>query len=489
MRRSYINWNDAADCLPEKSDREYLVADVYEKETRILICKFYRKGDIVNLRYRKECAPEPKSAEDKLIRAIFGEMIMPFEVEEDGFYEKVPTHSDEDTEVAERLDKVGDGGLDYGVHVYWAELPCAPNGAMHPYDVEDEGARRAAEYREDRDQEFRDSIDAFCNGENEYMKAYRAIHKDPENAFKGREIGHGIILDGKDESYKTAAVVSALVLTAGKQIKDEIPEEDQKKAWEDREVGEAVYTKISEIIKQIWENAETGFEFPHRIFRRTYWLTCRYFMYDKNLNNDDLCFDYAFRLLRKHDIFDRWVEMQQSILPENVLYGVLARSVVSAGFRGNRAVHLVEIGAPEIIMANEFRMVTEAMLVMFSTIVEPITEEKAVELFGDVNGFFCGKYDFGSQYGFTTDGEWCEYNPIRSSGSCAEDENGNPVLPDYGTDENGDSVRFDTYHYVWEEGDNAFFERGEGEEQEDGSYTWEKGKAYKITSYRTLARA
>ena len=67
-----IDWIDIKVAVTSVSGREYLVANILNDEAKYVLCKYYRKGDVAWLNLKEECAPEPKTTEEKLLRSIFG---------------------------------------------------------------------------------------------------------------------------------------------------------------------------------------------------------------------------------------------------------------------------------------------------------------------------------------------------------------------------------------------------------------------------------
>ena len=463
MRRSFVAWNKYPDVVPEETDREYLISGLIEnKESYIRISKYYKKGNKVRLLYREDHFPEPKTDEENLLKVLgffdYREVI----VEKDGFYSIETTINGTYEDCCQDLVCESDGD-----ELYWAELPIPPLGYEHPYDVEDRQKAWVENIKKDQEREATEELNE-CIRNNRYSSLIPKAFPD----LQCPETFLGIIVKPDQNALKKAICFCGALTETG--------------LWAHQQFTAATITKAEELFEEdpsvlngIVDKviAHVGEQLPDDIEMKSLLsiIAIRYCLQKQ----DELNYETFFRFAAKSKAFHYFVKRNESILPKNVLTGVLAEILTKGYIRYSRLIRLAELKAPEVIIQNELRILVETLVILFLKIDKPITPELAVELYGTNDAAFGGHYDFGSQYGFTPDGKPCEYDPAVSSGVCGQDENGDAYIPLYGEDEDGNRVRYHARKYLWDGNDDYFYEN-KWVETEDGEEELVGGKAYKV---------
>jgi hypothetical protein len=171
LNRSFVLFKTLAEDKPPVADREYLVAIKDEDgEASFKIAKWYEVGKTVNLEYKPEFEPEAKTAEERLIKAIFGGATKTVTVKTPGFYIVTSDYGQRNNEDCNNeLWCINEDYADSDVS--WAELPFAPKGTVHPYDAQIKRDRARELYVLGKRDEYIQSLESYLNN-NEIIKSF-----------------------------------------------------------------------------------------------------------------------------------------------------------------------------------------------------------------------------------------------------------------------------------------------------------------------------
>lgn len=468
LNRSFVLFKTLAEDKPPVADREYLVAIKDEDgEASFKIAKWYEVGQTVNLEYKPEFEPEAKTAEERLIKAIFGGAMKTVTVKTPGFYIVTSDYGQQDNEdCSNELWCINEEYADSDVS--WAELPFAPKGTVHPYDAQTKRDRARELYVLEKRDEYIQSLESYLNN-NEVIKSfggmdiYANIIADEKKGL-GDRIVQGLVLSYDYVDYLESHVAAAMLVQARDLILKKYGAHFIKQAacdWENDHDG----TKYEEMHKLVMSEILSKNDFCVTAYKQSYafgsivLLLIRIICMSAKYQLDEPNYYLAHGKGRLQKYVGTHLENKFEDM--RVLSVVIARALERLNLRTNRYVRLCELGAPDVIRYNEFRILASYVRFFFQKIVCAVTPEVAVSKLGTNEADFGGCYDFASQYGITTAAKQAPYDPSIDDGDIFRiDKNGLLIVPYKGVDVEGNEVRYSEPYCEWDPGTNTFCMNG-----------------------------
>ncbi len=429
MKHNTTKWSLLTkECHPEE-ESDYLVAQNIDGVADMEKCTWYKKGTKIScllMPDKRKPITKEMSTEERLLQQLFGDqesIVIP----EDGFYRISYNPDYKEDEYEDFMEfPVLYGG--YNNEIYWASLPVAPFGLMGQYEADREDkieqSERKKEYEEKETKKLDDAI--------EHLTPEIYGTKDGWMDFARDLSGNYMAVRFKmnDMTRKRIVIAAAQAINFMNHFCEKYSDEEIVEAYSASRRGEnEKLTEIYEyIIRYIVDNDASGYA-RHPKTRYVRWLI-RSFI------------NKPFPIGKHHGSREDWLRAYKSIFNVMKLQMWEKISIVEmshcATSRMMRITKLLEIGAPEIIMRNEMRLLCEYLLHIIGEPIEP------TEQFADV-------------FGWTTDGEWVgkKYTYMNEEGEEEEEPPYPQDLPDY--DENGFEIvyMFNTETGEWEADDAA----------------------------------
>lgn len=470
LERSFVLFKTLAEGKPVVSNRQYLVATKdFDGEANFVIAYWYDKGDTVRLDYKPEAAPEPSTMEERLLRAIFGGPTKDVTVETDGFYIVTSDYgiSDENADCMNDLFFVN-GDYD-NTDVSWAELPFAPKGTVHPYDMQDKRARERARLAEEKREEYIEKLETYITNSPSLQSfggfdVYKNIAKREREGGAANVISRGLVIGFDYVDYLESLAAAACIIEAGDLLYGNYSPEFIAQAaedWVERHDGSKYDEMHNFVYENIFKTNDLFLAYGKRAsdFRKIVLVLIRmlYMSTKDQLDDDNFHFYLSERHLRKI-IGEHLIEKFENMKIVSVF---VARCTLSISMREMRYRRLLDIEAPAVILYNEFRVLAEYIRYLFQPIVKAATASDAINIIGTNDADYGGHYDFGSYYGVTTDAKNAVYAPPCDDGNVyREDRNGVRTVPYKGIDADGNEEFYSEYDCNWDPEDTTFVKRG-----------------------------
>lgn len=392
--RAFVRWirydekND--ETMPE-SGKEYLVSvclpdsDIKSSETKIAC--FYTKGSIVTLKTEhslKERDTETynrQSAEERLLANIFGgNYETKAEIKDSGFYIITGDEGRNEEEYPDCITipvRIGEGA-----EIYYSELPMSPKGYTHPYDCSEAFNEMLAERKARTEEELMENYRSTIDGNEELRGYYDCLgswkdFKDPEtNLYWSRGLCYDI---NEDKVKRTLALIHTCVLVLGKLNNDYT---DEKLSAELKKCGDTLGF-VNKMYKKAGIKNENGNGSFSNIRTKLFIMT--------NIAAK------ARGISPEYNWFKAFCDETKPFSKETETYRtVYAELMRLLKWRVNRIIMLKDMGAPEIILNNEYRMAFEMA-------------------YGYFNKPVCPAKDFSRFYGITPEGDNAEYDPAKTA--------------------------------------------------------------------------
>lgn len=345
IRKAYVDWQKLTEHTKLTNRKEYMVCVPSEDGTGSFSCAtWYEKGTVIHVPMADDMVPDgmEPTAEERLLRALFG-ATRPFVIPEDGFYQMICNSdclrngsNDEFGGCPEEAVCVGnrygwDGGAG-ALPVYWAETPLLPEG-LHADGCSGRIRRPDDEKMKEQDRDLLERIsgDAVANA------AYRGLC---EEAVPGDDAVDLMI--GQAVYSITPRQAGTTVDSAWAMCRAIAAVSDQEFLRLKRDMKGKKAEEAERVLRSFCKRWEIpGFQLG-LLFRYMDYLLddCRGF------------YDYRDRRLTRGGL--------GSLHMPAVLQEAWARA--SLPYRVGRFVKLLQIGAPEIILANELRVLAERLL-------------------------------------------------------------------------------------------------------------------------------
>lgn len=366
IRKAFVDWKKLDGDTALENRKEYLLAvPMDDGEAALDKATWYEKGTVIDIPLKEGALPSGKAmtAEEKLLVALFGAG-KPFVVPEDGFWKVTSDYGVDEGELngafagcSEQAVCLGnrsgwDGGPG-GIPVWWAEMPILPKG--------DKPEKKEAAKPEGLYRDFGEMLERIWS-DPVSASAYKYFCRDASDpdAMCDVSIGQAV--------YSLTAYCIAMTLDAAWAMcraLAEVPEEEVLKLRDSMD-GVTV------------DKARAAFE----AFCVRYAIPAArrrlVFCYADYLRED--CGDfyhYRDKLMSAGGL--------KSLNMPAVLQESWARATMP--WRVGRLVKLTAMGCPEIILANELRILTERMLAA-----------------SDARSIVCVGPDFDAMYGVMPDG-------------------------------------------------------------------------------------
>lgn len=366
-RQAFVNWERVTkDNVPE-SGKEYLVAEVCavdEKEVSIGLAIWHNKGDVVKLACKLQDITE-LSAEERLLQAIFGkekEYVIP----EAGFYEKTKDPNrvrcfadiEELADIEEVVVKLSDD-------IFFTEKPLVPEGYLSEEqakkNLEITRKRNYEKHLEERTETVKTAMEANSNL-NEVVTSVIGTKKVSANEMMNRKLSvPGIRIECETSTLEAAEFAgSAYNIVEGmhKILKSEGGEEKVKEILKEAQTTGHLAPTVKTMIDTNADITNIGAGIQYMI---------QYFEY---LNAPTGYYFYRGKYLAKKKYTD---------IPTLVLAAYLMSKTM---YRLYRCCRLRELNAPDIIMTNEIRMLTDHMIAHSHVRNLAVNEEDFAEMFG-----------------------------------------------------------------------------------------------------------
>lgn len=406
IRQPFVNWNTLETAKPNKAGVSYLVAIPSGETVTYDFAKYLHKGDTVNIDYIKgehiltQEQKDAMSPEERLLTIIFGTKYE-FTAPEDGFYiefhQDYDDFNDESNEFKDCMYQM----VKLNTDTFWSDMPIAPTGFI----TENEHiARMAADNKnmkmrhdEQRCNDMLDKID-----ESEFTKiTYDIISGHRPVSFDLNEIQFHLGGIYTITTYRIAQNVLSVhqVFELMKYMID----------------NNVTYQNIGEKICNILETVATPDEankqidgvfdelLSHVEMSNVAKAIAKSILYDLKMTYEDASgvpspYEYRLRAMKKYN-------NDKEHLAEILINEECSGKIIN---RYTRLSRLYSLGAPEVIMVNEFRMLAECLM--------PIIEAKR---FTDVNPEIFGK-NFGVNADYTRYENCDEYDETDSDDSSDE---------------------------------------------------------------------
>jgi len=492
MKRSYIDWTDLKKEKPGVSDRKYLVTQSDGTEMDYKVCKWYKAGDKVQLILKPEFEPaaETLNAEQRLLKAIFGGVSKTVTVKQDGFYIITSDFGNEgNKDCVNDLILIAEGSEEES-DCYWAELPFVPAGHKHPYDAQDEREKRIKAEKAISDEEFIDSLKEYVKGHEIYRNYLANSEYDGYMDSVGSD-AHEMLVQGlvvtSDRQVRIMSTAFAMMfIDLVKTVKNNFGTEELKAAseqWIDSKGKEnslykAIFEKLYSLLPDMGFYKSQG-----RAFR----------MFDEALSAVNIlympepevpCRRYLFEQAHGRLGENMMKRHEGSGLSMNAMCAVITEVFLRLKLRVERYLKLDSIGAPAIIMRNEFREVCDWTAMLYFKNMRPATEDDGKKFKGSNEAPFGGYYDFSHMYGITPEGYSAERSYASERGPVLCDTDGVATIPYEGQDEEGNIVKYHSHMHEWnyDEDRESFWELVEDPEDPDGNLV--RGIKYRIISWK-----
>lgn len=507
MVRSFVYFERLSEKKPDIPGRDYLVVDCTAQSYDIAIapkyciCKYYKKGETISLPYRPECVPEEQKVdtnatpEQRLLSMIFG-LSKPFKIPKSGFYKlvapnEVAEYTDDDsyvqTDCFESIVPLAEN-IEEEKYIFWAELPFAPDGYNHPYDMQAEFDRRMKSAQNRIDEEYIERLEDFINNDmtfenlelKDLMSEYFDLKRNDDNVTC---IGSGLVVKQSYKSFLESVITVRLI-----QICLEFA--DSKMTDIEDHMSDIKY--LDNIVRSIFDECPEFVKLKSvhgasKILGMVIFFV--EMVYIKNLFIERTL--SYFIHISKCRSFDRFYHENEKVIyneyAARIVFGNMLRRLHNRLYRYDT---LAELGAPAIILGNELRMAADIISIVFADIEGVITKESAEEFFGTNEAMHGGCYDFGSIYGIDVDGNRAEYDPPVLSGPSLEDENGFNTVPYIAVSKNsGEEVRYNAMKHQWDPDSDIFcsYDYDNEAEYEEDAIIIDENDIYEIKSYRKYA--
>lgn len=463
LERSFVLFKSLAEKKPAVSNRQYLVAvKDTDNEADFKICTWYEKGDTVFLKYKPECAPKAVTAEERLLNAIFSGANKQTTVKESGFYLVTADYGCDDPDNDDCVNDLiriesdnGDG------NIFWAELPFAPMGAVHPYDAQDKRDRENKRRILENFEKYIADLEVFLSSDPVIaeiggLESYKSVI-DEEKAGLGRHVMRGMVVELNYVDYLESLAASALLVRAGRLIQSKYSNdfiEEAAAEWKESKSLDK-YNEMRSYVHSELFGKESVFNSYYRRMARLkssvdilvhiIFMSTAEQLADPN--------HYVSASLRKI-VYAHLKEQFEEPRVFGVFTADCTRRIRN---RVVRYANLSSLDAPVVILMNEFRILAENMRYLYQDIVKAAEPADAISEFGTNEADYGGCYDFGSYYGVKTNGVNTYYDPPVTTGEhYLVTENGLHVVPYLGIDKDGNEVRYSEYYYDWVPGESKF---------------------------------
>lgn len=463
LERSFVLFKSLAEKKPDVSNRQYLVAvKDTDAEADFKICTWYEKGDAVFLTYKPECSPKAITAEERLLNAIFSGANKRVIVKESGFYLVTADYGCDDPDNDDcvndliRIDSDnGDG------NIFWAELPFAPADAVHPYDAQNKRDRENKRRMRENLEAYTADLEVFLSSdpiiaEVGGLESYKSI-MDEEKAGLGRRVTRGMVVEFSYVDYLESLAASALLVRAGRLIQSEYNDDFITLAAAEWKASKSL-DKYEEMRSYVHNNLFGKDSMFKSYYRRMARLkssvdTLIHIIFMSTAEQLADPNHYVSTGLRK-TVYTHLKEQFEEPRVFGVFTADCTRRIRNCIVRYAK---LSDLGAPVIILMNEFRILAENMRYLYQDIVKAAEPADAIAEFGTNEADYGGCYDFGSYYGVNTDGTNAYYDPPCTSGDYYPvTENGLHIVPYIGVDKDGNEVRYSEYRHSYVPGDSKF---------------------------------
>lgn len=374
IRQPFINWNTLNEAKPKKSGVSYLVAipNTSNKTVTYDFAKYLNKGDSITIDYIKGehvLSEENKaklSAEERLLAAIFGakyEFIAP----NDGFYIECHQTFDDFNDVNNEFKDCEYQIIKLDDTTYWSDTPIAPKGYITENDriARMDADNKNFKLRRD-EQRCADMNEAIDRSETTKI-AYNSIlrHAEMENTPISCDTQEIKIALGGIYNMSTYNVAQSIIvayqmfdiikyMTANNITYQDIGEQLCKIIESSDAKTSAEFTKqIDNVLNDIVNKVDASQAAKTMTKKILYDLRKTY------VDSEEFPSPYTYRVRAK-----RKYNNNKSRLAEICIYEECSRKIV---FRFARLHRLLQLGAPEIIMMNEFRMLAESLIPLINT--------------------------------------------------------------------------------------------------------------------------
>lgn len=342
IRKAYVDWNklDGTSVLVNK--KTYMVLHVDEDTCTPVFATWYEQGTVVDVGLSDDMDMGEVTAEEKLLFCIFGKS-RTFVIPEDGFYVMTADYGVDPTEYGGAFQHCKEQPICFGnrygwekkggaVAAYWAEVPVLPGGLRLP--SEDRPSMTLADCMDDKIAE----VEARLANDRIAAQVVDTI-LGPSDSLRGTvdKFMAGVVY-ALPRAWAADLVLGAHELCVKL---SKIPEQALRDLW-DRVV------KLEDGKKGRYEVER--FCIDYGLDRNWTWLLFEEFRF---LNGDFASFcDIRDKILSRGGI--------RSLNIPAVLQKALAMYKIP--FRIGRCVKMEALGAPEVILVNELRMLAEFVI-------------------------------------------------------------------------------------------------------------------------------